>query len=149
MPAITCPKCGRPGYGPYVLKVRSKGRVYHYLYVLHEDNGKRSKCYLGRVGFSQPRVSPERVYPRVHNVAWVVEPVTGTCAFCGRVRPLEVHLTCYPERGSILTRDWEHIYICAECARRLPARLRAHIELILALMSLLLVLPLARSSWTG
>lgn len=50
-----CPRCGRPGYGPYLKRTRNRpgGNEYHkYAYFAHEvekpdGSTKRKWCYLG------------------------------------------------------------------------------------------------------
>jgi hypothetical protein len=46
-----CPRCGKPGTGPYERWVKnSRGKRYEpYLYFAHRENGKLKWCYLGRV----------------------------------------------------------------------------------------------------
>jgi hypothetical protein len=46
-----CPRCGKPGSGPYSRWVRnSRGKRYEpYEYFAHRVNGKIKWCYLGKV----------------------------------------------------------------------------------------------------
>ncbi len=45
-----CPRCGKPGSGPYSRWVRnSRGKRYEpYLYFAHRENGRVRWCYLGK-----------------------------------------------------------------------------------------------------
>lgn len=46
----TCPKCGKPGNGPYSRWVKnSSGKTYSpYYYFAHRINGKLAWCYVPR-----------------------------------------------------------------------------------------------------